>query len=113
MSHGFEPGCTCSNCKRAGKQRLRELNSERPSAKPGRSKSLGWTPRSYGTLSSGEEVTFKEGINHQDGETLIADGTVSGRAFNKKHNHYGDNDENDERIEDSGGDRGHYTGPGH
>lgn len=76
----------------------------------------GWTPRSVGTTDDGNVVTFSEGLDYNEGHTLIADGTPSGRAFErrKEHNHYGPNREGDGgRVEDGKGDRGYYTGPGH
>lgn len=78
------------------------------------SNSGGWTDRTPGTLESGEEVTFKQGLGENEGHTLIADGSPSGQAFErrKEHDHYGPNRENDGRVEDEGGHRGYYTGPG-
>lgn len=75
----------------------------------------GWTPRQQGVTESGHEVTFREGLGANEGHTLISDGHVSGRAFDRRgeHNHYGPKREGDGRVEDDGGDRGYYTGPGH
>lgn len=70
----------------------------------------GWIDEHPVTLRVGKLGTDNEG------DTLIADGHVSGKQFNKKHNHYGNNrypDIKEKRIEDAGGDRGAYTGPGH
>lgn len=72
----------------------------------------GWTDRTQGTLDTGEEVTFKEGLGYNDGHTLIADGDQSDRAFRREHNHYGPKREGDGRVEDDEDDRGFYTGPG-
>lgn len=63
-------------------------------------------------------VTFKFGRGKYEGQTLIADGILSRNEFHGhyNHNHYGpdvENSDGSERIEDKGGDRGKYTGPGH
>lgn len=73
----------------------------------------GWSPRVTGTTEDGHEVTLREGAGDNKGHTLIADGQLSDRAFRRGHNHYGPKREGRGRVEDDGGDRGHYTGPGH
>lgn len=74
----------------------------------------GWGPRTIGTIE-GFEVTFRQGFGNKEGQTLIADGTPSGRDFDRKklHEHYGNKEEGGGRIEDDRGNRGKYTGPGH
>lgn len=74
-------------------------------------KKSGWGPRTVGSID-GQDVTFRQGTGTNEGHTLISDGQPSGRQFNEKHNHYGDKREGGGRVEDDGGDRGHYTGPG-
>ena len=80
----------------------------------GACKKSGWGKRTVGTIE-GFEVTFRQGFGDKEGQTLIADGTPSGREFDRRkgHNHYGDKEEGGGRIEDDRGDRGKYTGPGH
>lgn len=77
-----------------------------------RGSSSGWTPRYPGTTEDGDAVTFREGLGDNEGHTLISDGEKSARAFDREHNHYGDNREGGGRVEDEDGDRGFYTGPG-
>lgn len=74
----------------------------------------GWYERQHGWTEDGnKEVTFKEGKSGEnDKQTIIADGHLSTRKFNDNHNHYGPKREGGGRIEDDGGDRGKYTGPG-
>lgn len=76
-------------------------------------KSDGWDPRTVGTVE-GHTVTFRTGYGRNEGHTLIADDERSGKAFDgrREHDHYGDKREAPGRVEDDGGDRGHYTGPG-
>lgn len=64
------------------------------------------------------EVTFSQGMGKNAGQTVIADGYLSKRKFHPRHshNHYGPDTkygDGSERIENKGGDRGKYTGPGH
>ncbi len=64
------------------------------------------------------EVTFSQGMGKKSGQTVIADGHLSEREFHRRqnHNHYGPDTkygDGSERIEDKGGDRGKYHGPGH
>ena len=64
------------------------------------------------------EVTFSQGMGEKAGQTVIADGHLHERDFHprRNHNHYGPDIKYSggaERIEDKGGDRGQYTGPGH
>ncbi len=69
----------------------------------------GWIDEHPVTLRVGKAGTTNEG------DTLIADGHISRAQFDKKHNHYGKNrypNVKEKRIEDAGGDRGAYTGPG-
>lgn len=73
----------------------------------------GWGPRTVGSIED-HTVTFRLGSGSNEGHTLIADGTPSGRAFDRRrqHNHYGPKREGSGRVEDDGGDRGFYSGPG-
>ena len=74
-----------------------------------------WTHREHGIIGDNHEVTFSQGKGSKEGETLIADGFLSKREFNRAHNHYGPDTKYGDgsgRIEDKTGDRGHYTGPG-
>lgn len=73
----------------------------------------GWSPRVTGTTEDDREVTLREGLGDNEGHTLIADGQQSDRSFRRGHNHYGPKREGRGRVEDDGGDRGRYTGPGH
>ncbi|MBQ6127661.1 DUF1771 domain-containing protein [Candidatus Saccharibacteria bacterium] len=64
------------------------------------------------------EVTFSQGMGKKAGQTIIADGHLSESYFHSRmhHNHYGLDTKysnGTERIENKGGDRGAYTGPGH
>lgn len=64
------------------------------------------------------EVTFSQGMGKNAGQTVIADGHLSKREFHprRSHNHYGPDTkygDGSERIENKGGDRGKYTGPGY
>lgn len=79
----------------------------------------GWGPYIHGTIGD-QEVTLREGIGKNTGQTLISDGCISGKQFKKAHNHYGDNDKTrfpnqPNRIEDSSKHKNdnYYTGPGH
>lgn len=94
-------------------------NDKNPGAKPSNG---GWTPIQRGTIIGEDgkdyDVTFRQGLGENKGQTLIRDGAVVGKQFhgNSNHNHYGPDMEYSggaERIEDKGGDRGKYTGPGH
>ncbi len=77
-----------------------------------------WGPYIRGVIGN-QEVTLREGIGENAGQTLICNGFVSGKQFKKAHNHYGPNDKTrfpnePNRIEDSSkhkNDR-YYTGPG-
>ena len=64
------------------------------------------------------EVTFSIGMGKKSGQTVIADGHLTDKEFHPRanHNHYGPDIKysgGKERIEDKGGDRGKYSGPGH
>jgi len=75
----------------------------------------GWGPYLRGTIE-GHEVTVRIGQGRNEGATLIADGILSNKQFkgHSHHNHYGpDLKRGFGRIEDTDGDRGVYTGPGH
>ena len=72
----------------------------------------GWTKRRVGYVDAYHQVTFREGKGNNSGHTLIADGERSRKDFDSHHDHYGKNRENNGRVEDGGGHRGHYTGPG-
>ena len=77
-----------------------------------------WGPLEHGWID-GHPVTFKQGLGIKAGQTLIADGHLDEKAFRGKaqrgHNHYGPDTEHwsGRHIEEIGGDRGKYTGPGH
>ena len=84
----------------------------------------GWVSPEKGTIfdENGEayDVTFRQGLGRNEGQTLIKDGHVSGKEFSRHHNHYGDNDKSrfpnePDRIEDSSThkDDRYYAGPGH
>lgn len=83
----------------------------------------GWTPIQKGTIfdeNDSFDVTFREGLGNNDGQTLISDGHVSRKNFDQYHNHYGNNDKRrfpnePDRIEDSSKHRNdhYYNGPGH
>jgi hypothetical protein len=79
-----------------------------------------WNPHDWASYGTGgiidsngnvHELSIVEGIRKNDGQTLISDGIQSRRDFNRHHDHYGDS-RGGGRIEDKGGDRGNYTGPG-
>ena len=96
-------------CKDAFQEKLAEVKGEK----------TGWGPYIYGSID-GNPVTVRQGTGHNTGQTLIADGHVSGKQFHGKngqrgHNHYGPDNRygSGKRIEDLGGDRGKYTGPGY
>ena len=79
----------------------------------------GWSPREWGVVGDDHKVTFRQGLGANEGQTLISDGHISGKEFNKHHSHYGSNDKNrfpdqPDRIEDSDKHKGDdaYTGPG-
>lgn len=64
------------------------------------------------------EVTFSIGMGKKSGHTVIADGHLTDKEFHPRanHNHYGPDTKyggGEERVEDKGGDRGKYSGPGH
>lgn len=95
--------------------------SKNPGAKPSNG---GWTPFEKGVVfgEDGEayNVTFREGLGGNEGQTLISDGYISGKQFRTHHNHYGPNDKSrfpdqPDRIEDSDTHKNDdaYTGPGH
>lgn len=65
------------------KKMLRDMNRGSGS----KSSNGGWTERTTGALESGEEVTFKEGLDDNEGHTLIADGSPSGQAFERRKEH--------------------------
>ena len=51
-----------------------------------------WDKRETGTTEvDGKEVvvTFRTGSGDKEGETLVSGGEVSGREFNRSHDHYG------------------------
>lgn len=106
----------------------RSLEPDKPhgarSTNPGARKTNGgWTPIQKGTIfdeNDSFDVTFREGLGNNDGQTLISDGHVSRKNFNQYHNHYGNNDKRrfpnePDRIEDSSKHRNdhYYNGPGH
>lgn len=99
--------CDCRGCRNQRDRAEQEYNERQSGG--------GWSPRVVGTTDDDREVTLREGLGANEGHTLIADGTPSGRAFDRRgeHNHYGDRREGDGRVEDGDGDRGYYTGPGH
>lgn len=72
----------------------------------------GWGPRTHGSVDGTHDVTFRQGTGNNEGHTLISDGHVSSREFDANHNHYGDKREGGGRVEEDGGDRGKYDGPG-
>ena len=72
----------------------------------------GWSKRQVGYVDGHHEVTFREGKGNNSGHTLIADGRKSRKDFDQHHDHYGKNRENNGRVENHGGHRGNYTGPG-
>ncbi len=72
-----------------------------------------WGERIWGTIE-GHEVTARFGRGARSDETLIADGLLTPKEFDRHHNHYGnDKKYGGGRIENISGDRGAYTGPGH
>lgn len=82
-----------------------------------------WSPYIRGWIGE-QAVTVRKGKvgTENEGHTLISDGHVSSKFFkghnpdHQGHNHYGPNKHSNiffKRIEDVGGDRGKYTGPGH
>ena len=81
-----------------------------------------WDPYIRGWIED-RAVTVRTGKTgtKNAGETLIADGHLSGKEFARKrgekgHNHYGRNKNSNytgKFVEDIEGDRGKYTGPGH
>lgn len=106
----------------------RSLEPDKPhgarSTNPGARKTNGgWTPIQKGTIfdeNDSFDVTFREGLGNNDGQTLISDGHVSRKNFDQYHNHYGNNDKRrfpnePDRIEDSSKHRNdhYYNGPGH
>lgn len=104
----------CKSCRKlypASAAAIDERNRQRK--QEARNKKGGWGPRTVGSID-GNDVTFRQGTGYNDGHTLIADGQPSGREFDRKqqHNHYGPKREGGGRVEDSGGDRGKYSGPG-
>ena len=79
----------------------------------------GWTPIERGVIGD-HQMTFRQGLGRNEGQTLISDGHVSGNYFHANHNHYGPNDKaryphQPNRIKDSDKHRNDhaYTGPGH
>lgn len=109
---GYMPGCNKRNCNnrynacRRCESKMAELEREARD-------NDGWSPRTVGSID-GNDVTFRQGRGINEGHTLIADGQSSGRSFDRRgeHNHYGPKREGGGRVEDDGGDRGYYTGPG-
>lgn len=92
---------------------LREDEERDRKANQKQNKKSGWSPRTTGYVNGYHEVTFRQGKGSNSGHTLIADGgNRSARDFDKNHDHYGQNRENSGRVEDEGGYRGNYTGPG-
>lgn len=92
-----------------------------PGAKPSNG---GWTPIERGTIIDEDgksyDVTFRQGLGRNAGQTLIRDGHVSGNQFHTHHNRYGPNDKSrypnqPDHIEDSDAHKNddYYTGPGH
>ncbi len=92
-----------------------------PGAKPSNG---GWTPIEKGTIIGKDgkdyDVTFRQGLGKNEGQTLISDGHVSGKQFRNHHSHYGSNDKSrypdqPDRVEDSDTHKNDdaYTGPGH
>lgn len=84
----------------------------------------GWTSLERGVIFDSNnrtyDVTFRQGLGHNDGQTLISDGHISGKKFNEHHSHYGNNDKSrfpnePNRIEDSSRHKNDdsYSGPGH
>lgn len=105
--------CTCKRCSdKLNRDYNRAMSRRGGSGGRSQRNNGGWTPRTIGTNSEGEPVTFREGLGGNEGGTLISDGEKSDREFRREHNHYGPKREGGGRIEDDGGDRGHYTGPG-
>lgn len=77
----------------------------------------GWTPIEYGTIGD-HEVTFRKGWGDKEGQTLICDGHVSKKEFDRRHNHYGQNNKDKypnepDYIEDSSKHKNDhfYSGP--
>lgn len=68
-----------------------------------------WTSPVYGTTADGNPVTVSFGQESRTGQTLIADGHISGSTFysgsgsSKGHDHFGPNGE-------PFADRGRYSG---
>ena len=84
----------------------------------------GWTSLERGVIFDSNnrtyDVTFRQGLGHNDGQTLISDGHISGKKFNEHHSHYGNNDKSrfpnePNRIEDSSRHKNDdsYSGPEH
>jgi domain of unknown function (DUF1771) len=84
----------------------------------------GWTSLERGVIFDSNnrtyDVTFRQGLGHNDGQTLISDGHISGKKFNEHHSHYGNNNKSrfpnePNRIEDSSRHKNDdsYSGPGH
>lgn len=111
---GRHPGyCTCKRCSDELNRSYNRAMKQRGGGGRSQRNNGGWTPRQTGTMDDDSVVTFKQGTGDNEGHTLIADGTPSGQAFDRKkeHNHYGL-----KREEDGGHfseDRGYYTGPDH
>lgn len=80
-----------------------------------------WDGPYHGFVPDGDQdrpVTVAFGRGDREGQTVIADGHLTKRQFHdrRNHNHYGPDTQygdGTERIEDKGGDRGKYSGPGH
>lgn len=92
-----------------------------PGAKPSNG---GWTPIERGIIIGKDgkdyDVTFRQGLGKNEGQTLIRDGHVSGNQFHAHHSRYGPNDKSrypnqPDRVEDSDAHKNDdaYTGPGH
>ena len=92
-----------------------------PGARPSNG---GWTPIERGTIIGKDgkdyDVTFRQGLGKNEGQTLIRDGHVSGNQFHAHHSRYGPNDKSrypnqPDRVEDSDAHKNDdaYTGPDH
>lgn len=108
----------CGRCRREYPSLAASLDEQKRQRRSGGNRGRsngGWQPRTQGYGADGSPVTFRKGRSgtSNEGHTLISDGHKSDREFRREHNHYGDNRESGGRVEDNGGNRGHYTGPGH
>ena len=97
-------------CKKCGKNKNWDCTCG-PGDKPKRRG--GWSERTTGYVDGSHEVTFRTGTGSNAGHTLISSGGhQSARQFDRGHDHYGQKRENGGRVEDTGGHRGYYKGPG-